>query len=146
MKLYQLKCPSCNSTLTVEEGRNLLFCQYCGTRIALDDGVQRTEYTLRDEAKIREAEAYERVRMKELELEQEWQANRKRSMGIWWRICLAATVVGGLSFFVLYDGLHIKYFDAIGAGGLIIGVYGFVFGGVGYFVSLITHNSKKRNR
>ena len=38
MKLIKLQCPNCNSPLEVENGRNEMFCQYCGTKIMLDDG------------------------------------------------------------------------------------------------------------
>lgn len=38
MKLIKLQCPNCNSPLEAESGRGMMFCQYCGTKIMLDDG------------------------------------------------------------------------------------------------------------
>ena len=33
-----VKCPSCGAELTVKEGnRDFMFCEYCGTKVRLDD-------------------------------------------------------------------------------------------------------------
>lgn len=37
MRIIQLKCPSCGSSLQVEDGLETFFCQYCGQRIILAD-------------------------------------------------------------------------------------------------------------
>lgn len=76
MKVISLKCPECNASLSIEEGRTQCFCQYCGTKILLDDGSTTYTYRKIDEARLKEAE----VRLRELEIEQEEKrANRKKS-------------------------------------------------------------------
>ena len=45
IKTVSLKCPECNANLEIEEGRKRCFCQYCGTKIMLDDG--SCTYTVR---------------------------------------------------------------------------------------------------
>ena len=35
VKVVELKCPSCNAALTLEEGREQIFCQYCGAKVVL---------------------------------------------------------------------------------------------------------------
>lgn len=37
MKQTTVRCPSCGANLDVVEGRNMQFCQYCGTKIVLSD-------------------------------------------------------------------------------------------------------------
>lgn len=37
MRIVQLKCPSCGSSLQVEDSLETFFCQYCGQRIILAD-------------------------------------------------------------------------------------------------------------
>lgn len=57
MKYYRLKCDQCGADLEIEETRKLLYCQYCGNRILVDDEVERTEikHIIRDEAEIQNA-------------------------------------------------------------------------------------------
>ena len=66
-----LMCPQCGANLEVSSDRQLFFCEYCGQKIILSDS-NHQKYTYRtiDDARIREAEAKELVRLKEIELEQ----------------------------------------------------------------------------
>ena len=44
MRLIQMKCPDCGSTLDIDvEGRPALFCQFCGTRLLIDDEVKKVQ-------------------------------------------------------------------------------------------------------
>lgn len=62
-------CPKCGASLKFEEdNRDYGFCQYCGTKIMLDD--YRSTHRVVDEARIREAEINEKIRLKELEMEE----------------------------------------------------------------------------
>lgn len=70
MKLISLTCPNCNANLdNIDPSRPFCYCQYCGTKIALDDGTIRKETHIYDEAKIKETESSERVKMREIDLE-----------------------------------------------------------------------------
>lgn len=72
MKLISLTCPNCNANLdNIDPSRPFCYCQYCGTKIALDDGTIRKETHIYDEAKIKETESSERVKMREMDLEHE---------------------------------------------------------------------------
>lgn len=56
------KCPNCGANLTFDdEGREYIFCQFCGTKIDLMD--QRTVHTehIVDDAKIKNAESIHRI-------------------------------------------------------------------------------------
>ena len=65
VQLVQLNCPQCNATLEVEASRKFCFCTYCGAKAILDDGSVTTRII--DDARIREAEALERIKLKEAE-------------------------------------------------------------------------------
>lgn len=72
MKLISLTCPNCNANLDdIDPSRPFCYCQYCGTKIALDDGTIRKETHIYDEAKIKETESSERVKMREMDIERE---------------------------------------------------------------------------
>ncbi|MGM9947085.1 hypothetical protein [Floccifex sp.] len=61
-------CPSCGANGSFEkENQDFCFCEYCGTKIMLDD--YRSTYRFVDEAKIREAELKNEMYLKELEME-----------------------------------------------------------------------------
>ena len=69
MKIIQMKCPACGATFDISEDRTNFFCQYCGTKLHLDDESKtihinhridhKIEQTVRnvDEAAVREADA-----------------------------------------------------------------------------------------
>lgn len=70
MKLISLTCPNCNANLDdIDSSSPFCYCQYCGTKIALDDGTIRKETHIYDEAKIKETESSERVKMREMDIE-----------------------------------------------------------------------------
>lgn len=37
MNTIKLECPNCKAPLNVERRRSQMFCEYCGTKIAIDD-------------------------------------------------------------------------------------------------------------
>lgn len=74
MELKRVVCPNCGAQIHAKEGRKFMYCEYCGTQIALDDGTQRFEYEFIDRARVKEAENEskridERIRDKELYLQ-----------------------------------------------------------------------------
>ena len=91
VKTISLKCPECGAELSVEEDRKQCFCQYCGSKILIDDGSTSHVYRKVDEARIKEAEVRELLRLKELELEEKKQAAKAetRKLRIKWSIILA---------------------------------------------------------
>lgn len=67
MKIIMLKCPNCGATL--EYDKKTMYCAYCGEKMLLDDEAKNINFTYSkfDEARIKENETKERVRLKELE-------------------------------------------------------------------------------
>ena len=82
MKIISLKCPECNATLSVEGDRKYCFCQYCGAKILIDDGSTTHTYRKVDEARIREADIQENIRLRELMLEEKKFAAKERMKAI----------------------------------------------------------------
>ena len=70
-------CTNCGANLTIQEdNRDFAFCQYCGTKIMLDD--YRSTHRVVDEAKIVQAEADKIVKLKKIELLEKKQLEKKR--------------------------------------------------------------------
>jgi uncharacterized membrane protein YvbJ len=67
MKVLTLTCPQCGGNLA----ENSKFCPCCGTPVMVDDSSakQKITYQQVDDARIREADVHEKIRLKELEIE-----------------------------------------------------------------------------
>lgn len=74
MKINELRCPNCNAVLSGDS--DVQFCSFCGTKIHIDDESQKVNidynHTNRiiDEAQIAETNSKERIRLREIELEE----------------------------------------------------------------------------
>lgn len=123
MKLISLTCPNCNANLdNIDPSRPFCYCQYCGTKIALDDGSIRKETHIYDEAKIKETESKELLRLKELEIEREREKEDKETGK---KLLIAAVVILVIAFilhFILKTYSTIPLFTA--AIGLYMGLFG----------------------
>ena len=93
MKVISLKCPECSASLSVEEGRDQLFCQYCGAKIVLQNENERI-YRRIDEADVKRSETERLIRLKELEMEAAKQEDEKASKRLKVKISLALVVAG----------------------------------------------------
>lgn len=62
-------CPNCNASITIDdENRDFAFCQYCGSKIMLDD--YRSTHRVVDEAKIKQVEVDREIRLREFKLKE----------------------------------------------------------------------------
>lgn len=100
MKPTKLICQNCGANLDIKE--NIAFCSYCGSKLALDDENENItynyNYSKRDEAKIRDSERKELIRLKELENEEK-QRDREHKMQK--RIFLGWLIAGSIAFLLL---------------------------------------------
>jgi hypothetical protein len=79
-KILKLECPNCRASLEFTEKRDNMFCQYCGTKIMIDND---NEHIFRyiDESKIKENENEYMLRMKKMEIdEQRRKDNEKKNI------------------------------------------------------------------
>lgn len=62
-----ITCPNCGANLSIDDNRDIFFCEYCGTKIRKesDHAYTKVEQEIRyvDEARLKEAE----LKIKELE-------------------------------------------------------------------------------
>ena len=116
--LINLTCPQCNATLSVEEGREMLFCSYCGHKILLNDENKHTIHYI-DDAAIKRAETERMIQLKELEMEEKKRANKKIAVIIWLVIMVILVIAGicglwicwGVAFFVGIFGAAFLFDD-----------------------------------
>ena len=89
IQMISLSCPDCGANLQVASDRESFFCEYCGQKIYVSDS-NHQKYTYRkiDDARIREAEAKEAIRIKELELELEKLKSKERNDKAGWKASL----------------------------------------------------------
>lgn len=118
MKLISLTCPNCNANLDdIDSSRPFCYCQYCGTKIALDDGTIRKETHIYDEAKIKETESSERVKMLEMDAKRE-RSKQMNEILKYALIFAAALLVVGivLAAFDVEIGWYIILLEMLAAG------------------------------
>ena len=75
--LISVKCPACGASLSIEEGRQQVFCSYCGSKVLVNND---HEYVYRhiDEAAIKKAEADKAIRLKELEIKEKEREQKRK--------------------------------------------------------------------
>ena len=148
--MIKLTCPSCGANLSIdnETSREYAFCEYCGTRIALQDKPATTVRYI-DEARIREAELNAQIRLKELELESNSAAqyekrvanNRKffrKRLLIYIIVGFVSLFLGGILSAVISEKLTIPLIS-IGSLSLCFAVYG----SIGHGIAMLIKRNKK---
>ena len=81
-----ITCPNCKANININwsHGMTSCFCNYCGTQLYFDDGSYTANYNITyretDDARIREADVNERIRMKEMEFEHQEKKSSNRML------------------------------------------------------------------
>lgn len=120
MKLISLKCPECKADLNIEEGRKTCYCQYCGTKILIDDNSFIHTYRKIDEARIKEAEVDKAVRLKELELELVKEKRKQRSKNFKMIVSGSLLLVSAFLLYRTFVDKNLVFF--------FLGMFGMMFG------------------
>ena len=68
VKFTSVKCPECGANLPIEEGRERVFCSYCGTPVVITNENEKIIRHI-DEAKIKRAETDRVIKYGQFELE-----------------------------------------------------------------------------
>lgn len=134
--LINLTCPQCNATLSVEEGREMLFCSYCGHKILLNDENKHTIHYI-DDAAIKRAETERMIQLKELEMEEKKRTNKKVAVIIWLVITIVLGVIGIIGMSEDEEGLMMCLMLA-----MIVGIWG----ALGLFAFPAANKKKKAIR
>ena len=84
-----LKCKNCNAELSVEVGnREFVFCQFCGTKLLLDD--YRSSHRIVNEAKIKQIETAKEILEKKIEL---YEKEKREFKPKWTAAIVVSTVI-----------------------------------------------------
>lgn len=93
-----VKCPSCGAELTVkDDNRDFMFCEFCGTKVRLDDYQETHRYV--NEAEVQRVKAEKELELKRMEMEEK---KRKESNAESNKI-----IIGSMIFFFICIGLLI---------------------------------------
>lgn len=100
VKMVALKCPQCGADLEVKEGRQIMYCMYCGAKIVLDN---ENEYIYRyvDEAALEKAETDRMLMQHELEMEKLKETNRNKRIK---RKIIATVILAIIGLFLQIGG------------------------------------------
>lgn len=107
MKVHTLKCSSCNANIEFDEGMKSCYCKYCGCKNFIDDETKRIEIsqninyhkTYTNEAKIKENETKQNIRLKELE----YQYNEKKRNDKIVFLCIGILMLISIFCFVMAE-------------------------------------------
>lgn len=73
-----VKCPGCGADLTVKDGnRDFMFCEYCGTKVRLDDYQETHRYV--NEAEVKKVEADREIELRKMEIEEQKRKDNDKS-------------------------------------------------------------------
>ncbi len=113
MRLVRQICPNCGAQLQIDPSMGHAFCQYCGTKLLIDDGSTTININQRiiDEARLKEAE----VRLKELEYAKAVTDSYERERKSWTMIILiyAAALALCLFFSLTNTFVYVLIFGGI---------------------------------
>ncbi len=88
-----VKCPSCGAELTVkDDNRDFMFCEFCGTKVRLDDYQETHRYV--NEAEIEKIRAAKELELKRMEKEEKDQKEAEE----WFRRNWKWIILGLLAF------------------------------------------------
>lgn len=128
MKIVSANCPNCQAALRADSR----FCSHCGTPVIVDDEATRVKYTYQevDDARIKEADVRENIRLRELEIELLKLQNESRHKKDSLRLRIAV-----LAFFLLV--LLVLIVGMLTAPGDDIFVSCFLLGGLALIIAAI---------
>lgn len=95
IRFTSVKCPECSASLSFEEGREKMYCSYCGTQIL---SVNEIEHTYRhvDEADVKRAETERLIYLKELELTEKEDERTHKRYSTAFKVAGAIAIIGAL--------------------------------------------------
>lgn len=105
MEFTSVKCPECGANLPIEEGRERVFCSYCGTQIVMTNENEHT-YRHIDEAELKRAETEQLIHLKELEMVEKENERSRNSQRTAYTVAGIMALVGLLYGILSPDGFY----------------------------------------
>lgn len=102
MKYISMVCPNCGANLeNIDSELKQCYCQYCGTKIAIDDGTKVTKNYNYDEADIIRAQTEQQIRLQEMKQQEEDLKQLKKNKKMYYKILICVIAVSlVVDFFV----------------------------------------------
>ena len=106
INIISVKCPSCNASVPIEEGREVAFCSHCGSRMIINNE-NKKEFVYRyvDEAGVQQAETERMVKMRELDIAEKQQKSSRNRFIIWLVALMILSLLGIIGLAAGIDGL-----------------------------------------
>ena len=123
-----IKCPSCGADLKAEEGRERMFCSFCGAQVILTNENEHI-YRHIDEAGIKQAETNRMVRMRELDLEEKREGqgdSLKKILTITWLAISLIVIVICIIKIAVEDDFTTGFLMLFYLGGPLVGGGGYL--------------------
>lgn len=77
MKMISLKCPECDAPLSIDDGLDTFYCQYCGAKIQLHE---QTEAAYKARTRVKQMEHQERLKQMKYEKEREEREQNQKEL------------------------------------------------------------------
>lgn len=99
-----VKCPGCGADLTVKDGnRDFMFCEYCGTKVRLDDYQETHRYV--NEAEVKKVEADREIELKKLEQEEKKRTDEQHEKKV--ALIVSFAWIGGCALWLILHKLGV---------------------------------------
>lgn len=102
MEYKVLQCPNCGATLSIEDGLDTFFCQYCGTKVMFE-GQSDAAYEAR--TRVKQMAHEERMMDKQIEYDKH-EADKERRFDKAALLCSIAVILGGILLVGMIAVLH----------------------------------------
>lgn len=99
ISVNSIKCPDCGADLEYEEGREKIFCTYCGVPIVITNENEKIIRHI-DEAAIKREETERIIKLKEHEAKEKRNDRSYKMRMIKIKATIVIAIVSGITFFV----------------------------------------------
>lgn len=109
INVTNIKCPDCGATLSIEEGRNQMFCSYCGSSILITNENEHIYRNIDEakvkqaEAEIKKAEAEKAIKLKKLEIIEKKREAAAHIKKIKINISIILGIIGIISMLIAFN-------------------------------------------
>lgn len=102
IKMIPVKCPQCGADLTIEEGRQSLYCQYCGAKVIVQNENEHIYHTI-DDAAVKQAETDRIVKLKQMELAEKKESAREKYKSFKIKLSIILGIIAIVSIGIGYN-------------------------------------------
>lgn len=109
IKMVLIKCPKCGANLEYEEGRKILYCKYCGAKVAIDNDNEYTyNYHTTDDAAVEKAKAERDIKLRNIEREERKEKEQEKSKRRALLLVFCMIAISYIALFIMHDSYSEK--------------------------------------